>query len=297
MLLRQITRKLFGLMGLPMFSAKILTDSINVCGNRLTTFELTYPRFIHSELMTHRMLSRNAASSRAIPARKMIERVLFDPVIPIWWGKAESGMQAREEIDEHSKDLAIAAWLTARDNALETVNQLMNYQLHKQIPNRLLEPWMWITSIFSATDWWHFFNLRVHPDAEPHFQKIAGMALELYEANTPTLLQPGEWHLPLIYAQDHDEYNRDYLAYVSAGRCARVSYLTHEGKRDLKADYDLAEKLSTNKPMHASPLEHPAVAMNEPRRVGNYTGWFQLRKMQPGEYSNVSMQREHQLQS
>lgn len=270
------------------YAAKILADSINTSGNRLTTFELTYPRFVHSEFMTHRMLSRNSASSRAIPVEKMIQRVVDDPVLPVWWGKAQPGMQAREQLDEVAMTDARIYWLNARDTAVRYVRSLQDLGLHKQITNRLLEPWMWITVIASATDWWHFFNLRVHPDAQPEIAKIAAMALELYEDNEPVLKEPGEWHLPLWFKEDEQKGYADYIhkAYISAGRCARVSYLTHDGKRDLKADYDLAHKLATHKPMHASPLEHPAQALWTSVQDGNYTGWRQLRKMQPDEYSN-----------
>ena|SRR3990172_10692569 len=106
-----------------MYSARILCDSESIYhkigehGNRLTTMEITYPRFVHSELMTHRMFSRNAASSRAIPISKMIEAVERDPVIPVWWGKNQSGMQARKELDSYEKEIAISRWLKARDDA------------------------------------------------------------------------------------------------------------------------------------------------------------------------------------
>lgn len=279
-----------------MYSAKILADSINLQGDRLTTFEITYPRFVHSELLTHRMLSRNSASSRAIPISLMIARVATYPVIPVWWGKAQPGMQAKEEIED--KTLAERDWLIARDFALESAQMLHKRGLHKQIVNRLLEPWMWITVIVSATDWWHFFNLRNHPDAQPEIAKIAGMMVELYDHNQPAVKKSGEWHLPLWFAEDEelrkDEFTTaSFKAYVSAGRCARVSYLTHDGKRDLQEDYALASKLESHKPMHASPLEHPAKALATSQRIGNYTGWLQLRKMNMAEYSNYDMRENN----
>jgi thymidylate synthase ThyX len=81
-----------------MISAKIIADSISESeyGDRITTFELEYPRFIHGELMTHRLFSRNAASSRAIPINKMMDQVLTAPAMPVEWGLNKSGMQAEE---------------------------------------------------------------------------------------------------------------------------------------------------------------------------------------------------------
>lgn len=277
-----------------MYSVKILADSINNYSNRLTTFELTYPRFVHSEFMTHRMLSRNSASSRAIPIEKMIARIQTDPVIPVWWGKNQPGMQAREELGEAEKQKAIRDWLIARDSATESAHMLHKRGVHKQIVNRLLEPWMWITVIASATDWWHFFNLRNHPDAQPEIAHLAKLMIEVYESNEPIFKTTGSWHLPLWNAEDENEaknkkYTGAFRAYVSAGRCARVSYLTHDGKRDLIADYDLARKLESHQPMHASPLEHPAKARDDSAKIGNLTGWTQLRKMNLLEYSNTDM--------
>lgn len=268
-----------------MYSAKILADSLNTYNNsRLTTFEITYPRFVHSEFLTHRMISRNSASSRAIPVAKMLQKIKDDPVIPVWWGKAQSGMQANEEISTSDQYYAKQSWLYLRTQAVEAAEQLAILGLHKQIVNRLVEPWMWITVIASATDWNHFFNLRVHPDAQPEIQKIAYMMLDLYNTNKPVEKQVGEWHLPLIF--EEDRFYSGCIELVSAGRCARVSYLTHDGKRDWGADEELANKLGKNNPPHASPLEHPAIALQVDDYIGNFYGWKQLRKFVENEYTN-----------
>lgn len=268
-----------------MYSAKILADSLNTYnGSRLTTFEITYPRFVHSEFLTHRMISRNSASSRAIPVDKMIQRVQDDPVYPVWWGKAQKGMQATVELDRDEQRNAMDAWIDARNAALKYANILRALDVHKQITNRLLEPWMWITVIASATDWNHFFNLRAHPDAQPEIQKIAYMMLDLYTSNKPIEKPPGVWHLPLIFPEDYIYSGSIQL--VSAGRCARISYLTHDGKRDWSADEELATKLGKNSPPHASPLEHPAIALEVDDYIGNFHGWKQLRKFTQDEYTN-----------
>lgn len=263
------------------FSATILADSVNPIGDRLVTFEVTYPRMIHSELLTHRMFSRNSASSRAIPVAKMTERIMQSPVIPIHWGKNQKGMQAGQEID--LKNQAEQVWLEARDNAVESARKLMELGIHKQIANRLTEPFMWITVIVSTTSFEHFRRLRVHPDAEPHFQKIAGMMAELYDSHQPQSLKQGESHLPLVgFPGDENLTPPDKLR-VSTARCARVSYLTHDGVRDVEKDFELHDRLATSG--HWSPFEHPAIVPVEmDRHYGNFKGFKQYRKCFPTEF-------------
>ncbi len=260
-----------------MIQAKVLCDSINN-GARLTTMELTYPRFIHAEYMTHRMFSRNAASSRAIPVEKLIQRVIDNPVIPIHWGAAQKGMQADSEIPLDKQADAQEIWLKARDQMIDAARALLNLGLHKQIANRLLEPWMHITIIHSATSWDNFFKLRCHPAAEPHMQALAYEMRDAYQgcldreiqASTP---QEREWHCPLTGFPGDEDLSDQELRLVSVARCARVSHLTHDGTRDVKADLGLAERLRTNG--HYSPWEH--VAHAEAGRWGNFEGWKQLR--------------------
>lgn len=272
-----------------MYQARILCDSISPAGVRLTTMEVTYPRMIHSEFMTHRMFSRNAASSRAIPIKKMIESVLNDPVVPVWWGKNQAGMQAAEELQGAALAHAQDEWLFAMKNAVAHCQALSDIGLHKQIANRLLEPWMWITVIVSATEWSNFFHLRCHPDAQPEIQKIAYMMEELYQINKPEVATV---HLPLIFPEDDlidfGAFNQaaalskmDILKKISVGRCARVSYLTHEGKRDPTADIELCGRLIESG--HWSPFEHVAVASPYIQWSGNFRGWKQYRKEFSGE--------------
>lgn len=274
--------------GFTVYHAELLADSINPAGDRLTTFELTYPRFVHDEFMTHRMLSRNAASSRAIPIFNIIRAVETDPVVPVSWGANQKGMQAESELPPNAQFAAENIWLEARDAAVQYATQLKELGVHKQLVNRLLQPWQWITVIASATDWWHFFNLRVHAKAQPEIFKIAALALDLYREHKPELVQPGAWHLPLIQEQDYNELNDTWdLVRASAGKCARVSYVTHHGVRDLQADIALCENtLMASDPMEASPLEHPAMALAHSEKWGNYTGWKSFRKFLPNEYSN-----------
>lgn len=271
------------------YKCQILLDSINTVGDRLTTFELTYPRMVHCELMTHRVFSRNSSSSRAIPIEKMIEQVQNDPVMPVYWGKNQRGMQAKEELQGEEREAAIEWWLTSRDLAVNQVKQRPN--VHKQIANRILEPWMWITVLVSSTEFNNFFNLRCHEDAQPEMAKIAWMMLEEYKRSTPKLLSNGHWHMPLLEISISDwqklGYSIEELKKISVGRNARVSYLTHDGKRDPQADIDLHDNRllhpsNPDDPDHMSPFEH--VAMASPgEKSGNFTGWHQYRKDFPNE--------------
>lgn len=252
-----------------MFNAKIWTDSyctsydnINFRQvkkvNRLTTVELTYPRCIHSEFMTHRMFSRNSASSRAIPYSKQVKKVMENPFIPLHWGKNQKGMQAFEQFEGAEKAALESLWLEARNEAVRIADKMNTIGLHKQIINRILEPFSWITIIATGnqTAFENFFALRCHPDAEPHIQKIAYILRDVYDASCPKELKFGEWHLPLIGFDGDEKLTTEEKVKVSTGRVARTSYETHDGKRDVQADIDLHDRLISSK--HFSPTEHQA---------------------------------------
>lgn len=276
------------------YAAKVVADSISESGSRLTTLEVTFPRMVLAEFNTHRDFSRNSASSRAIPVAKQLERIKSDPYIPIHWGANQSGMQAYTELDEEKRAEALKLWLSARDAAVSHVEQLMAIGLHKQITNRLLEPFMWHTVIVTATKWRNFWGLRANPDAQPEIRKAAELMRAAYDNSTPRLVKDGEWHLPYIQ-QDEMEWARnniDLAIKVSVGRCARVSYLTHDGTRDHEKDIELYDRLVGSG--HMSPLEHVATpmkkglnalaALDSQRRLqGNFEGWEQHRKTVPNE--------------
>ena len=269
------------------YEAKILCDSVSAgTGKRLTTFEVTYPRFVHAELMTHRLFSRNSASSRAIPIDKMIARVLDDPAMPVWWGKNQKGMQAEIEMDGAEQIVARKLWLEARDQAVANARRLQAVGVHKQLVNRVVEPWMWITVIVSATEWSNFFALRCHLAAQPEIRCIADMMRTLHMSNTPSPVGSGSWHLPLQQPEDVDLSIADKIK-VCTARAARVSYLTHDGHRDIQADLDLHDRLADSG--HWSPFEHCAHATETPTRHGNYVGWYQYRKTFEQEHRGERM--------
>lgn len=292
-------------------SAKIIADSVSPQGHRLTTFQLRYPRFIHAEFMTHRQFSRNASSSRAIPVERMIKDILDDTAMPIYWGSHKPGMQAGEELTGEDLEFVKAMWLNSRDDAIHYARKMIARGLHKQIANRVLEPYGHINVVVTATSWANFFALRAHVDAQPEIKALAEAMQEAIQSSKPVLLQPGQWHLPYIRQTDvtHDSFfskggrllrdeMMDILKKVSIARCARVSYLTHDGRpTTIEEDVALYEKLVVSQPLHASPAEHQATpdeyvdtgfmgvhGSANRHQHGNFTGWRQLRKMLSNEY-------------
>lgn len=283
------------------FRAKVVLDSIGPNGKRLISVEATYPRFIHSEIMTHRDRARNAASSRAIPWKRadksgklvancMYSMIMTEPVVPISFGREQMGMQSGDELTGEDRKLAEQIWLAARDNAVYSADQLARLDVHKSICNRLTEPFMWITVLMTATEWKNFFRLRIHKDAEKHFQLIASMIRDAIQESEPTVRKAGQWHLPYTDMNDVIEVTQrklhlddpNAIQKVSAARCARLSYLTHDGVRDIDKDVALGDRLinRTDDVIHASALEHVACASDDPElRSGPFHGWFQFRKM------------------
>jgi thymidylate synthase ThyX len=250
--------------------AKIVADSLNLQGDRLTTFIVTFPRIILAEFNTHRMFSRNSASSRAIPFDKMVKSVEENPFIPIAWQKDHKGMQGTEYFTEKELPMNVEhdwferRWLQARDYAIEQAIILNKGGLTKQLCNRLLEPFMWHTVIITSgkEGLENFFNLRNHEAAEIHIQELAKRMLEVYNESTPKQLQAGEWHIPF----DDKLYNaaNSFKLKVSTARCARVSYTVvgEEGKEhSYENDIKLHDKLLESG--HFSPFEHCAKAMSD----------------------------------
>lgn len=260
-----------------MIEAKILLDSINPKGCRLTTWVLTYPRIIHAELLTHRQFSRNSSSSRALPIRKMIKDVLENPFIPCEWPINQSGMQADGYIeDENQREQCRSEWLRARDNAVLGAESLLKLGVHKQIANRLLEPFSHITVLLSATEMENFFALRAEKHAQPEFQLLAHIMLSLYNTSNPIYIQPGEWHIPFGDQMVDHLSIKDKIA-VCVARAARVSYKTFDGEINHQKDIALHDSLAENG--HFSCFEHVALCMNNDLPYGNFRGWQQYRKM------------------
>jgi thymidylate synthase ThyX len=267
------------------FKADIIADSINPTSNRITTFLLTYPRFIHSEIMTHRAFSRNAASSRAIPIEKVMEQVRTSPAGPIRWGKNGKGMQDHGELEGHAEKYAIETWHACAESARSSAASLNYAGLHKQIVNRVLEPFAWMTTLVTATELENFFSLRVHKDAQPEFQHLAYMMLKVYLANNPAKMAWGGWHIP--FGDRIEETDNAVKLKVATARAARTSYLTIDGKIDVAKDIELHDRLAESG--HWSPFEHAAMAQDG--RHGNYVGWVPYRKTFPNENRKCDLQK------
>jgi thymidylate synthase ThyX len=284
--------------------ATIIADSISPSNIRLTTLELEYPRFIHSELMTHRMLSKNSSSSRAVPIHTMNEHISRNPAMPVYWGKNQAGMTAKEEID--TKEDAIWQWQHMKDLALVASEKFFGLGVHKQIANRVTEPFQIMKTIISGTEWNNFFWLRDHEDAQPEFQRLAKEISDARMHSLPNKLTPGQWHLPYIELTDNKYYSEgievslEDAKIISVSCCAQVSYRKQNTSID-KAK-EIYDRLIKSTPCHASPLEHQATPMgydystnNFPdgmthvdrlgrRWSGNFKEWTQLRQLTPNNY-------------
>lgn len=290
-----------------MIEVKIIADSYNdSMKTRLTTFELVYPRFIHSELMTHRMFSRNAASSRAIPIDKVIELLKTNPAMPVHWGKNQAGMQANIEID--NIEGAKLLWLAARDSAINHAIVMRDMGLHKQIVNRVLEPFQLIKVIVTATEFNNWFWLRDHADAQPEIKELAQKMQDAYDDSIANPLYEGEWHVPyvtiqrsihtgeLFYIDEHDKYiTAEEARMISASCCAQVSYRKNDGSLEKAAV--VFDRLINSVPVHASPVEHIATPIVDSEEFtiegithldkngqlwsGNLKGWVQFRQLIP----------------
>lgn len=291
-------------------SARIIADSVAPAGQRLTTFEMKFHRFVLAEVNTHTLFSRNSASSRAIPLRSkdrdkrtgMLDRLEDQgPAMPVRWPKEQPGMQgADEQVD--NIELAEALWNQACEAAISTAEKLFAMGLHKSVVNRLLEPFNWHVATITAVDWDGFFRQRSwhHTKlAQPEFATVATMVEDLYTGSEPRELGYGEFHTPYIFPEEEGEFPWIDLAKISSARCARTTHLTHDGVRDVSEDFGLFNKLCTAEPPHASPFQH--VATPEPQNettfvidpsnygfegepyemlvpiVGNARGWMQFR--------------------
>ena len=271
--------------------AEVIADSISPEGQRLTTMEVQCHRFVLAEFNTHRAVSRNSASSRAIPVSKMLERVMLQPALPVSWPAEQRGMQGGEEItDDLHTFLLNEIWLGARDSAIHAAQQLIEREVHKSVVNRLLEPFLYHRIIVSATEWENFFAQRCSPLAQPEIRVLAEHMRDALTRSTPTALPYGAWHLPYVDTETWEAINKSGLVplgesmypvaqAVSCARCARVSYMTHEGEKNIVKDIELFDKLYKADPPHWSPMEHVATPTSGQTALGNFFGWQQLRHL------------------
>jgi len=224
---------------------------------------------------------------------KMIRMIMEDTAMPVHWGLNQPGMQA-SEVSYPKKTIysdggyfmpgsdvewdCEAEWKDARDSAISRALAFHAAGYHKQIVNRLLEPFMHITVLVTATEWENFFSLRIHPDAQPEIRVLAEKMYGAMQSSEPNILKNYQWHLPFLTEESRHFSLRDQIK-MSVARCARTSYLTHEGKEpNPEKDFELYHRLVGAKPWHASPTEHQA----QPARDGtlpfaNFRGWIPFR--------------------
>jgi len=308
---------------------RIIADSIAPGGQRLTTFEAKFHRFVLAELNTHTLFSRNSESSRAVPYKTKRANMLRNPALPLLWGTEKPGMQAGPPMGPEDEQAARELWLRAMTYAVGVADELTHFTgdleenmeegeldaiewttseaLHKSVANRLLEPFCYHTVTLSSVDWDGFFNQRSEhrtDGAQKEIAVLATMIEDLYNQNTPRWLDEGGWHKPYIRPAEEAEVDLLDQLRLSTARCARTSYLTSGGLRDVALDFKLYDTLRTNRPAHASPFQHPATPASwnqaevtiDPKDygfdgaphtlivpiVGNARGWLQLRHIEIG---------------
>lgn len=274
-----------------MYAAKVIADSQGVSSEgesvRIVTLEVTFPRFILAEFNTHRVFSRNSASSRAIPVERRIAQVRDNPFVPEAFGVNRPGMQATAELDDRDGSKARDAWLAAAADAVKRADQLADLGVHKQHANRLLEPFCWHTVVVTSTEWANFMALRPHPAAQPEMQITARAMRAAIEASAPAPLVSGEWHLPYVTPEDleaerwelirelaprgvaPDDYGasvpkraalrdlRGRLRALSVTRCAAVSYERQYAHRTIAQAVERHDAMRSAG--HWSPFEHQAM--------------------------------------
>jgi thymidylate synthase ThyX len=279
-----------------MTKATVIADSKNEFGQRIVTLIVTFPRYLLAEFNTHRMLSRNSASSRAIRFEKMVQSIQDTPFVPLRWQKDHPGMQGTEYFTD-DEDLVVLEkpvnalshlkehWLIARDRSIQSVMAMAKHKVTKQILNRLLEPYMYHTCLVTATEWENFFALRAHEAAEINFQALAEMMLEAINTSEPVQLKPGEWHIPFGDKFTYEELEAyvksvtnvsegsqqydDVIGYgvemlkvkLATVRCARISYNTQDNDSTIAKDLELHDRLASSG--HWSAFEHCARTMTD----------------------------------
>lgn len=243
-----------------MIECQVIADSV-MGGTRITSVQVKYPRFILPQLNTHRVFSRSTASSRAVPTAKLIEMVRNEPVVPVHWGQNQAGMVAETEMDDARIAAAKTVWMEAADTAANIAQELAEIGVHKQVVNRVLEPFMWAETIITATEWDNFFKLRIADDAQPEIQALAKAIKKAMDESVPI---ERIFHLPYLREDELDDNGfRTYeqKAKISAARCARVSYLNHNKQMpSVEEDLKLAERLI--EAGHMSPFDHQALFNN-----------------------------------
>lgn len=275
-----------------MTTATVICDSVAPHGGRLTTLQLRFPRFILSQFNTYGSIAKNARSSRAVPTEKIIAEVEDDPVMPARWGKRAKGMVASNLIDYGSVDWCEGNWLAARKIAVQHAKAFVEIGVAKEIVNRLLEPWMWVDVVATATHgaWGHYLNQRTAHDTQPEHQELARAIGIAIRDGVPRKAGYWQWHLPYVTDDEYGGIEWDDLDAIhgrwlpaSVRRVRRVSYSPFDGRPETpesdKAKHD--ESLNAG---HWSCFEHQGEpSAHADRRSGRMTGWIEYRQRFNGQ--------------
>ena len=261
------------------YDADIVLDSVNSKGVRLITIKLSMWRPILAEFNTHRMLSKNAPSSRALSVTSLLKKIEHIPTLPVWWGKRDGpGMQAFEELNDADITRAKKIWQDTKEFCINSARQLYDLGLHQQVSNRIVESWMTTTVVATGTQWDNLFRQRIHIAAQPEFHILASRARTAIENSIPYYVEDGEWHVPFISDKERNVLQQNVQLNVSAARCARASYFQYDGTYNVDKDIDLFNRLWCAEPPHASPFEHVAQSTGDRAWYANFRGWMQMRK-------------------
>lgn len=307
------------------YHCRVERDSVSAKGGRLTTFVIRFPRRVLAETVTHRTVSsvwgdyeeswcertttpdvsKNSASSRAIPFERMVAQVREDPFVP-HWTRNKKGMQGDPLDDPAVADAARRIWMNSLEYNCLAAQGLHALGIHKQDCNRFLEPWAWTTQVVTSSAWDNFFALRCHEAADPHFRHVARMMFLARRKSTPIPLREGQWHLPFVPVEEQEGFlwtgfevglNRleqfPLPVRTSVARCAWASYENHDKEAGQEAIDRTFSRLLADEVKHSSPAEHQATPCDRrssssewyggsrpySRLEGNLNGWVQLRKL------------------
>ncbi len=268
--------------------AQVIADSINPeTGKRITTLAIKIPRIILAEHNTHRSLSRNFSSSRAIPAKKLRKEAWSHPFVPVYWGANKSGMSADQQLTGFKLSMAKFSWKLAGKFAVMFHKLMECVGVHKQTCNRIIEPWMSVVGTVTSTEWDNFLRLRYDHNAQPEIIILAKKIHDAIKNSTPVVPVDGV-HLPFIDDEERKSFTIDQLIKISVARCCRTSYANCLGKKSQpEEDIKLYDRLLNNG--HFSPFEHIAFVPKGLGKAGrppkdfqtdmqrNFRGWYQLR--------------------
>lgn len=262
--------------------AEVIQHSVSPEGKEIITFSVKYGLIVHSEWIRHRLLSNSVKSNRAVSMKQIRKEVIEDPYVPIKFGGQQAGMVAIDEDQFGYAKVCRWLWKNSRWGAVGVHWLFEKLKLHKEITNRILNPWQWVRSTTTATDYDNFYKLRLHKDAQKDINVIAKAMHEALQLSEPMLINAGEYHVPYVsrrrtgngeleyYDSDGTQLNTQQAIEASCARCARSSYDNHDGTKASyfnratakgRSDQEIYQDLINSDPVHGSCGEHQATPL------------------------------------